>query len=131
MTRWLLLLSVCVFADSAAHAGDPPQWLAAIKPGGDASSAQVYRGVWSVTINAEELKRPALEITLNLPDQQAVTIRLDHWESRAGYICEFDDEGNSYTVPGPEAQPEDLSWLWYGPGDGWAVPAGQGIARNA
>lgn len=83
-----------------------------------------------MTINAEERKRPAQEITLNLLDQQPVTIGLDHRESRAGYIFEFDGEGNSYTFPDPEAQP-DFSWLWYGPGDGWPVSVGQGIARHA
>jgi peptidyl-Asp metalloendopeptidase len=121
MTRWLIRLAVCFLACSAAQANDPPALFIEVTPGGDASPAEAYHGVWSVTINAEELKQPVQEITLNLPDQPPVVIRLEHWEPRAGYILEFDDEGNAHNVPDPEARPEDFSWLWYGKGDGWTV----------
>lgn len=121
MSRWLLLLAACVAPFAATNAGNGPDVFTKVVQGGDPSPADAYKGVWSVAINADELKFSPPEITLNLPDLAPVTVQLDHWEPRAGFVMEYDEEGNGHMIPDPNAKPEDFSWLWYGRGGEWTV----------
>ncbi|GMV31745.1 MAG: hypothetical protein AMXMBFR59_38700 [Rhodanobacteraceae bacterium] len=121
MFRWLILCVACVAPLAVVHADNPPDLFTKATPGGDPSPADAYRGVWSVSINADQLKNRLPEITLNLPNESPIVVRLEHWEPRKGYVIELDEQGNYQTVPDPNAGPEDFSWLWYGRGEGWTV----------
>jgi hypothetical protein len=122
MSRFLsLLLFMLAMSVHGVAVAQSPELFIEISPGGDASPAEAYNDLWSVELNAEQLRNPVQSITLNLPGQPEAQIQLQHWEARRGYITYEDDEGVVHTIPDPKAGPDDFSWLWYGKGEGWTV----------
>lgn len=77
---------------------------------------------WHIAIDQQAIQQPAQAITLNLPDQREVIVRLERWSPKAGYVSELIGDGPEVRwFPDPNAAPEDFAWEWYGRTEGYTI----------
>lgn len=77
---------------------------------------------WHIRIDQQAIQQPAEAITLNLPDQREVIVRLERWSPKAGYASELIGDGPEVRwFPDPNATPDEFAWEWYGRSEGHTV----------
>ncbi|HUD41432.1 MAG TPA: hypothetical protein VMR06_05470 [Dokdonella sp.] len=77
---------------------------------------------WHIAIDQQAIQQPAQAITLNLPDQREVIVRLDRWSPKAGYVSELIGDGPEVRwFPDPNAEPDEFAWEWYGRSEGHTI----------
>lgn len=77
---------------------------------------------WHIAIDQQAIQQPAEAITLNLPDQREVIVRLERWSPKAGYVSELIGDGPEVRwFPDPNAAPDEFAWEWYGRSEGHTI----------